>query len=147
MWEFPDYLKTVKIGPKLWMLLEDFSAVTPRGCIIVPAGYLTDHASVPRVFHSVCAPAATPVAEASIIHDWLYNKDSEDLPREFADLCLRELSLENGASRTLAYTVWSAVRVGGRGLYNKEYYRKKLINNAYDELKYASPEFLLEAFK
>jgi len=137
-WKFYDYLRTVKIGPKLWMLTEDFTAKTPRGDITVPKGYLTDHASVPRLFHSVCAPAATPVAEAAVIHDWLYNKDSEDVPREFADLCLRELSIRNGTSRSLAYTVWGAVRAGNIGpltTYNKEYYENKLKTMAYREFQ------------
>lgn len=144
-WELKSYLYTVKIGPKLWMLTEEFSVITPRGTIVVPRGYITDHASVPRVFHSICAPAATPVAEAAVVHDWLYNKDSEDYPRVFADLCLRELSLANGARKTLAYTVWSAVRVGNIGpmnAYNKEYYRDKLKKQAYPEFKDQPTEYI-----
>jgi len=147
-WKLLSYLYTVKIGPKLWMLTEDFTVRTPRGDITVPKGYLTDHASVPRLFHSVCAPAATPVAEAAIIHDWLYNKDSgttEEYPREFADLCLRELSIANGARRSLAYTVWSAVRAGNIGFlsnYNKKYYYEKLKKMAYKEFQDVPLEYV-----
>ena len=124
-------LKTVKIGPALWMLLEPMKYRTPRGVFTVPAGYLTDHASVPRIFTSVVPPVKSTIAEASILHDWFYNKDSEDVPREFADECLRELIISQGGSKSMAYAAWSAVRLGASRLYNKQYYIYKLNKEAY----------------
>ena len=130
-WEILTPLKTAKIGPALWILLEDMVFNTPKGQFTVPAGYLTDHASVPRMFTSFVPPVKSALAEASILHDWFYNKDSEDVPREFADLCLKEICKANGGSSTLAGLAYRAVRIGGGSLYNKEFMREKIKREAY----------------
>jgi hypothetical protein len=132
-WKILTTLHTAKIGPALWILTKDMVYATPEGVFSVPAGYLTDHASVPRMFTSVVPPVKSAVAEASILHDWFYNKDSEDVPRAFADKCIKELTIANGGSKSLANVTYAAVRVGGRGLYNKEY--------SIDKLRDAYPEF------
>ena len=108
------------------MLDRPMSFLTPQGIFTVPEGYLTDHASVPRAFTGFVPPVQSELAEASILHDWFYNKDSEDVPRKFADLCLRELCISRGGSKAMAYAAWFAVRAGGGSLYNKEYYLDKL---------------------
>jgi hypothetical protein len=146
-WRVLTALRTAKIGPKLWILLTPMEFITPNGPFVVPAGYLTDHASVPRVFTSVVPPVQSELAEASILHDWFYNKDSRDVPREFADLCLRELTIAKGGSKSLAYTAWSAVRLGGRSLYNKEYYNKKIKKSAYAEYSTCGTDMLNMIFR
>ena len=146
-WEVCTTLQTAKIGRKLWVLLAPMEYNTPKGRFIVPAGYLTDHASVPRAFTAIVPPVQSCIAESSILHDWFYNTDSEDVPREFADLCIRELALSIGGSKGVAYTAWTAVRVGGGSLYNKEPYWNKLQREAYDQFKYATPELLEAVFK
>lgn len=146
-WKILNTLKTAKIGPKLWILLDDMHYETPVGQFTVPAGYLTDHASVPRAFTSVVPPVKSAVAEASILHDWFYNRDSKDVPRDFADLCIRELTLANGGSKALAYTTWAAVRAGGSTLYNKEFMKAKIMREAYDDFKYCTHDILKQIFK
>lgn len=145
-WRVLTALQTVKIGRKLWMLTRPMVYNTPRGSFVVPAGYITDHASVPRVFTSVVPPVQSCVAEASILHDWFYNKDSEDVPREFADLCLRELTIVRGGSTALGYAAWSAVRLGGGFLYNREFFSKKIHREAYPEFKGCTPDVLKIVF-
>jgi hypothetical protein len=141
-WRVLTALQTIKIGKKLWIVRTPMIYETPEGQFVVPAGYLTDHASVPRVFTNIVPPVQSEVAEASVLHDWLYNKDSEDVPREFADLCLRELTIAKGGSTSLAYTAYTAVRLGGGSLYNKEYFKEKIKREAYQEYTTCSPEML-----
>ncbi len=146
-WAVLTALKTAKIGRKLWILLEPMVYYTPKGKFIVPAGFTTDHASVPRMFTSIVPPVQSELAEASILHDWFYSKDSEDVPREFADLCLRELTKIRGGSTALATAAWSAVRLGGRSFYNKEYMKEKIKREAYPGYKMCTPDMFRLIFK
>jgi len=139
-------LKTAKIGPKLWILLDDMLYDTPMGRFRVPAGYLTDHASVPRAFTSIVPPVQSCVAEASILHDWFYNTDSKDVPRDFADECIKELCIARGGSKLLGRTTWAAVRVGGGGLYNKAPFIDKLKTEAYPEFQMCTQGMLMQIF-
>lgn len=124
-WLILSNLKTVKIGPALWMLLEPMYYQTSLGPFTVPAGFITDHASVPRLFTPIVPPVKSAVAEASVLHDWLYNKESHDVPRDFADLCLRQLIIANGGSKSLAYKTWLGVRMGGSFCFKKASYKDK----------------------
>ena len=139
-------LQTIKIGRKLWMLSTNMEYSTPDGVFKVPAGYITDHGSVPRIFTSIVPPVQSCLAEASVLHDWFYNKDSEDVPRKFADLCLRELTIARGGNKSMAYTAWSAVRTSAGSLYNKEYFAEKIVRDAYHEYKTWDTEFLCTYF-
>ena len=42
-----------------------------RLAVVVPAGYVTDFASIPRAVHFIISPFGKH-AEAAVIHDWLY---------------------------------------------------------------------------
>jgi hypothetical protein len=77
---------------------------------VVPAGFETDFASVPR----------TPVAflltadsahKASTVHDWLYSE--HPVPRDIADAVLREASLVSGVPAWRAALMFYGVRLGG----------------------------------
>jgi hypothetical protein len=58
-----------------WELLSDFSyhvgAYPSVVVIMVPAGFITDLASIPRALWSLLPPHGR-YAKAAIIHDWLY---------------------------------------------------------------------------
>lgn len=55
-------IKIEKINKQKWVLLEDFDGV--------PKGFVTDGASVPRLFWAITSPA-TDAFEAALMHDWL----------------------------------------------------------------------------
>jgi hypothetical protein len=130
-WRVLTSLQTVKIGRKLWMLTAPMVYRTPHGNFLVPAGFITDHASVPRIFTSIIPPVQSAIAEASILHDWFYSKDSRIVSRKFADLCLRELTIANGGSKALGGIAWAAVRVGGRSSYRHCHSAEKIKQCAY----------------
>jgi len=59
------------VDPGRWRLDEEL-VVTSRGwTLVVPRGFLTDLASIPRVLWWLIAPSELSIA-APIVHDWLY---------------------------------------------------------------------------
>ena len=66
---------------KHWILEKDFeyyTDITPnREYIKVPAGFKTDFASIPKIFHSFIQDK-DKYNKASVVHDWLYNSKIYD---------------------------------------------------------------------
>lgn len=147
MWEILSTLGTYKIGPRLWILFQNFVVRTPRGIFVIPRGYVTDHASVPRAFWTLIPPVADEIAEASIPHDYFYTKDSMEVPRKFADECLKEIARVNGASWITAQAAHKAVRVASWGLYRKKYSWDKIPGGAYRRFRGMNPNEILGAIE
>ena len=73
--------------------------------ITVPAGFVTDFASIPRYFHALLSPTGRP-GRGAIIHDFLYWEQS--CTREQADRILMLAMMESGVdavTRSLVYKV------------------------------------------
>lgn len=83
----------------------------PHTTVIVPAGFETDFASVPRWAWWFCCPATGNHVEPSVMHDWLCA--TGDGP-ERADNLFKESMAANGVSwikRTVLYTAVKIHRV------------------------------------
>lgn len=81
----------------------------------VPAGFVTDFASIPRVFWSLLRPDAEYTYPA-IIHDYLYWM--QERPREVADNIFR-LAMEDFKIETITATaIFKAIRAGGGSAWN-----------------------------
>ena len=78
--------------------------------IIVPAGFVTDFASVPRVFWSVLPPTGT-YSLAAVVHDYLYW--DQGCTREQADQLLRAAMVESRVGTVQRDLIYEAVRSGG----------------------------------
>lgn len=78
--------------------------------ITVPAGFVTDFASVPRLPFVYLAEGGKG-EKAATLHDWAYT--SQFVSREQADALLREALLACGYSSFTAGLFYAAVRVGG----------------------------------
>ena len=76
--------------------------------VIVPTGFPTDLASVPRMLRGVVSKVTG--IEASIAHDWLY--DQREGERADADRLFYEM-LKLSESRWKAWIMYRAVRAGG----------------------------------
>jgi hypothetical protein len=78
----------------------------------VPAGFITDYASVPRapLVYWLCGDTSTL---ASVVHDAIYTYHW--VPRAVADAVLKEASLLTGVPRWRAWLMWAGVRIGGAG--------------------------------
>ena len=99
-------------GRGSWRLIAPLvfeSAVAGR-TLEVPAGFVTDFESVPRV-PIVFDELGDRAAEAAAVHDWLYASHLVD--RETADKLLREAAIETGVTVTQAQLIYLGVRVFG----------------------------------
>lgn len=78
--------------------------------VTVPAGFLTDFASVPRFIQDVLPPW-NRYGPAAIVHDRLYY--TQELRRELADAILREAMSLLGVDAQTIVLIYNAVRVFG----------------------------------
>lgn len=102
--------------------------------ITVPKGFLTDLASVPKLFHGI-APPDGPWEAASVIHDFLYQLRHRDismidsncaysvfeshLNRFISDKIFHLAMLDSGVGRVTASAFFNAVRAGGSRFFRK----------------------------
>jgi hypothetical protein len=80
--------------------------------VVVPAGFVTDFASVPRAFWSLLPPAGT-YQLAAVVHDFLYWDQA--CTREQADGLLRAAMIESRVEPAKRTIIYEAVRRGGGG--------------------------------
>jgi len=103
-------------GRQLYRVIEPFiyeSDVAGK-TIIVPAGYITDLASIPRVplvYRELEQLADMP----GVPHDFCYSTGFLD--RDTADLMLKEACLLIGLSAWKAQAIYWGVRIGGKSHY------------------------------
>lgn len=103
------------------------------GNFAIPAGFLTDAATVPRLVWGILSPTDPDILYPSFAHDYLYAVngvlEGRVLSRKDCDVVLRELMLALGAAPWKARLVYLAVRAGGArawadaGSYQKLPYR------------------------
>ncbi len=84
--------------------------------ITVPAGFVSDGPSVPRV-PFLFFFFGHKGKRASVVHDWLYR--NQLLPREICDAIFREALLDSGKYKITADGMFYGVRVGGWNSYRK----------------------------
>lgn len=82
--------------------------------IHVPAGYVTDLATVPRILWAIF-PRDGEYAPAAIVHDYLYS--SALISKRFADDIFNEASRECGTPTWRRLMMFTAVRIFGKGKY------------------------------
>ncbi|HSW19537.1 MAG TPA: DUF1353 domain-containing protein [Ramlibacter sp.] len=86
-----------------------------RRTIVVPAGFVTDLASVPRLPFAYLLTGGI-AHSAAVIHDWLYTVHaigSQPIDRATADAIFREAARMCGASAFQAWLMYQGVRLGG----------------------------------
>lgn len=77
--------------------------------ITVPAGFVTDLASVPRFFWRWFPPAGDHAA-AAVVHDWFYQQRL-GVSRFLADAIFRDLMDSLGVPAWKRWCMWAAVRL------------------------------------
>lgn len=81
---------------------------------IIPEGFVTDLASVPRLF-TVAIPRYGTYTRAAILHDMLCVRSHQGLfNRHDADGIFRRVLREEGVGKVLRACLWAGVRMGGR---------------------------------
>lgn len=89
--------------------------------VIVPSGFVTDFASIPRVFWSVLRPDGE-YAYAAVVHDYLYwtQTRSRDEADNIFKIAMEDFEIE--ASKVKP--IYCAVRVGGQSAWNSNTKKK-----------------------
>ncbi|EAR0004378.1 DUF1353 domain-containing protein [Salmonella enterica subsp. diarizonae] len=108
------------LGHYNWRVYEPFAFYLSddnSDVIEVPAGFVTDLATVPRVFWSVMPPDGK-YAKAAIIHDYLY--DNALRTKKEADLIFLDGMAVLGVPKWKRIVMYLAVRIFGRGNYSKD---------------------------
>lgn len=102
---------------KVWKTAETVVWVdTNTGCkIVVPAGFKTDLASVPKILHPIVSPGGN-WNRASIIHDYLYSvkgllPSGEKLTRKQCDRIFLEVSILDGTNPFIATVGYYGIRL------------------------------------
>lgn len=93
----------------------DFASEEAERIIRVPAGFVTDFASVPRFFWRVLPPTGQ-YGKAAVIHDYLYRTHSA--PKDVADRVFLEGMLVLDVPAWKARVMYAAVHVFGGPAYN-----------------------------
>lgn len=116
-------------GDGTWTLVEPLIHDGPAGSFTVPAGFVTDFASVPRLLWSVIAPTGRH-SRAAVIHDFLYatkppvsyQKDDVSvrmpLARSQADSAFYWAMIGDEVPKARAWVMWAAVRLFGWKAWN-----------------------------
>ena len=85
--------------------------------IIIPVGFETNFASVPRI-PFVYDLAGGTANEAAVVHDYLYTYHDITKTRAVADSILLEASKSTNVHVIRRYIMWAAVRVFGESNWN-----------------------------
>ncbi|MDH5408669.1 MAG: DUF1353 domain-containing protein [Gammaproteobacteria bacterium] len=93
------------VGQPLVYPIPDSDAV-----IIIPAGFVTDFASIPRIFWTIF-PRHGEYTTAAIVHDYLYWE--QKCTREQADNLFFMVMEQADVSTASRWAIYSAVRLGG----------------------------------
>jgi len=106
------------ISKQDWKLLSDFiyKSALVDSLIVVPTGFVTDFASVPRLPIIFLLVGDTAI-EASCVHDFLYRSGAFD--RSMCDRIFREAAIESGVPAWRVFLLYNGVRLFGSGFYLK----------------------------
>lgn len=112
--EFLTGLEVVELDDNRARLLAPltyFDAPTGR-VYVVPEGFETDYASVPRVPVVYLLFGGT-AKRASVVHDWLYSIHAVPITRREADAVLFRAMRASGKGWLHSACMWAGVRLGG----------------------------------
>lgn len=99
-----------------WEVYKEFQCTNEFVDVVVPKGYVTDLASIPRALWWFMPPAGRH-AQACVVHDFMY--DNAISTKELADKGFHAGLLELGIPRWRAYAMYLAVKWFGKGAYVK----------------------------
>ena len=87
---------------------------------LIPRGFESDGASVPRLFWSlVFSPTDSHAATAGICHDYIYREQLPEWTREEADRMFYALLIEFGVNVASAQSAYLALRLFGQLAWNE----------------------------
>ena len=113
-------LNTCPIDDKYWEVLEAYSYETSKGLVVVPKGFRTDYASVPKIFRNIINTYGKH-GRAAVVHDWLYSSQCEiNVTRAEADKVFLEIMVEWNVKKYKRILMYVLVRMFGGSHFRKE---------------------------
>ncbi len=111
---FTTELKVKPTDGNKWELLESLEYKVPddETFYIVPSGFVTGLASIPRIFR-VLYSIHGKHTRAAVLHDWFYATNGHDLTRKFCDNIFYDAMLELDVRKSKAWVIYKAVRMFG----------------------------------
>ena len=121
MAKFLDDLDVEKVNETTWKLMTDFIYITDLlrysgRVVVVPAGFETDFASVPRI-PFIYDLVGRRGDKAATIHDYLYSNPICD--RKTADQIFKEALIVEGVPKYMVWIMYLGVRIFGKSHYGK----------------------------
>lgn len=119
--EFLSELDAHLHGDCVWVLNADLIYYSASvGMVIVPAGFMTDLASVPRV-PIIYESWGNRCHREAVLHDYLYRSDAlPEVSREQADSVFLEAMKARGVSWWIRWPMYWGVSCGGRWSYHQK---------------------------
>lgn len=104
-------LRAEKSG-KTWCILQPliYESDVAQKVFIVPEGFVTDFASVPRIPLAFLLTGDS-AHEAAVVHDFAYSR--QNITRSLADAVFREAMQVTGEPGWKSWLMWAGVRLGG----------------------------------
>ena len=104
-------VKPIRPDGRRWELVQPFTYIGARDSFVVPAGFTTDFASVPRVFVWLL-PSYGRWTQAAILHDYLWDLARRGKFRKHdADGIFNRALRELGVPYLRRWVMWAAVRL------------------------------------
>lgn len=112
-----EHLQGGESVPGEWVLLKNLAYIAKDGRrFVVPRGFVTDLASIPKVLRNVL-DVNDKHRRAAVLHDYLYV--TQQVTRAEADALFLEAMGVVGVEAPKRYIMWAAVRTGGWIYWNK----------------------------
>jgi len=117
MSSFTSPLVVEYLGEHKWKLVHAFEYYREPGTIKIPAGFITDFASIPKTFWSILSPYGKH-GKAAVVHDYLYfiNKEYD---RKQADDIFKEAMKVLGVNWLVRGIIYNVVRWFSGGAWKK----------------------------
>lgn len=115
MVRFLTELSTTPVGPQRWRIDANLVCDTGFGRIVVPVGFVTDGASVPRILWNLYPPFDGDYDAAAVLHDYAYQHSvALALTRSQADSLLRDGMVATNTAARKRWAIYWGVRLGGK---------------------------------
>lgn len=104
-------------GSMLLQLTHRYRYLSNYGQVKVPQAFITDGASIPRLFWSLLSPLGDYFGPA-VIHDFLYSKENYEFDRAETDIIFYEAMRDAGVAWWRCNTIYYAVRLCGGSVFH-----------------------------
>ena len=101
---------------KQWRLCNELAFEFNGSLYVVPLGFVTDGASIPRIYRWRFSPLGQWV-RAATIHDWIYRTPDVAISRHDADKIFFAAMKQDSVSRWTRNVMYRAVQLFGRSSY------------------------------